>query len=530
MPRASSTDWQRPSTTTLDRPKPPGAYFDEAAADRAVAFFRLLPHVKGRWAGQPFDLEPWQEHEIVRPIFGWRNADGTRLYRECYVRIARKGGKSTLAAGIAGYLTYADGEAGAEVYSAAVDKDQARIVFGALSEMVRSSPSLAKRSRVMRNAIVIPKTAASYKVLSADAPNKHGLNASGVIVDELHAHAKRDLFDVLSTSTGARTQPLVFSITTAGVYDQNGICVEKDDYTRKVAAGVIDDPAFLGVIYALEEGEDWTDEKTWIKANPGMTGGHPSLEYLRRERDKAMASVAAQNTFRMLHCNQWVQQATRWIDLGLWDENAGLVVEPDLAGAVAYGGLDLASVSDLTAWVLAFPKDDGSVDILARHFLPEAALEVGPNAALYREWHSKGLLQTTPGNATDYAFVKERVIQDCAKFDVRGVNIDHLFQGQQLAGELLDEGVPVIAFRQNFTAFAMPMKEFERLLLERQLHHGGNPMLRWQADNVVVRSDPSGNLKPDKDKSGNKIDGIVAAVMAIAPIAEEETEPWVLTF
>lgn len=543
--QASSTRrrWPKPLVTTHDpkRLRRAGYHYDRATADLAVEFFRrFLSHVKGEWAGRPLELAAWQEQEIIRPLFGWRRPDGTRLYREAYIRVPRKNGKSTLAAGIAGFLLYADREPGAEVYSAAVDRDQAAIVFDALAEMVRGNPVLSERSEVYRRSVVVTKTRSSYKVLSADVGTKHGLNASGVVVDELHAHPSRNLFDVLSTSTGSRRQPLVVSITTAGVWSPDSICVEKDDYTRKVADQVMSDDAFLGVIYAAEPGDDWRKPTTWRKANPNL-GVSLSREYLARECAKAEASVAAQNTFRTAHLNQWVQQITRWIDLGSWDASAGSVIEPDLGRRTVYAGLDLASTSDLTAWLLAFPNgpwvydedgevlerpcgthvEGGCISFLARHFCPEAALERGRNADLYRAWARGGHLQVTPGNATDYAFVREQVLTDAGRWYVAGLNIDFLFQGGQLAGELLEEGLPVQAFRQGFLSYGLPMKEFERLLLEGKLHHGGNPVLRWMADNVVVRQDPAGNLKPDKERSADKIDGIVAMVMALDLVIRE---------
>jgi phage terminase large subunit-like protein len=530
-----STSWPRPAVTTLDLPKPPGAFFDEAAADKAVRFFTLLKHTAGDYGGKPFVLEPWQSNEIVRPLFGWKRADGKRLYREAYVRVARKNGKSTLAAGLEALLLFADGEPGARVYSAAVDRDQAREVFDAVSEMIRGSdvlsPEKNPRVKVYARSILYEPTTlpgtARLKLLGSDTKKTHGLNASGVVIDELHAHPTRDLYDVLSTSVGARSQPLVISITTAGVWAADSICVEKDEYTRAVAVGHVSDPAFLGVIYALDEQDDWKDEDVWLKANPNL-GVSISADYLRRERDKAAASPAAQNTFRMLHTNEWVQQSTRWIDLSLWDENAGSVVEPDLAGKVCYGGLDLASVSDLTAWVMLFPGScrdhEECVQVLARFFCPESVIAKGRNARLYQQWVQGGWLEQTGGNATDYAFVRERITRDAGKFRVENLNVDYLFQGAQLASELIDESLPINAMRQGFMAFALPMKEFERLLLERKLHHGGNPILRWMADNVVVRRDPAGNLKPDKEKSREKIDGIVALVMALEPLTLEHYE------
>ena len=297
-------------------------HYDREEAERAVDFFsRFLTHIKGEWAGRPLKLSPWQADEVIRPLFGWRRPDGTRRYRMAYIEVPRKQGKSTLGAGIGLYLTFADGEPGAEIYSAASDRDQAAIVFDLGRQMVEQSPNLLKRSETYRRSIVVPATASSYKVLSAEAYSKHGLNAHGIIFDELHAQPNRDLWDVLTTSTGARRQPLVVAITTAG-WDRNSICWEQHEYAERVRDGIIEDPTFLPVLYNAE-GLDWQTPEAWAKACPSL-GVTVQPEFLAAECKKAQEIPGFQNTFRRLYLNEWTQQAARWLDMATWDECAGL--------------------------------------------------------------------------------------------------------------------------------------------------------------------------------------------------------------
>jgi phage terminase large subunit-like protein len=498
--------------------KDPGYYFDEAAANKAVLFINRLQHTKGRWAGTPFDLRKWQK-KIIREVFGWKNPDGTRKYRTVYIEIPRKNGKSELCSGIALYLLCADREPAAEIYGAAKDRDQATIVFNPAAEMARRRPGLRRRCKIIDSSkrIIVPKTNSFYRAIPADAAGSLGFNAHGVIVDELAVQPNRDLWDALTTSQGAREQPLTVAITTAGI-NQQGICWEQHEYARRILDGTIEDPTFYAVIYAAPESADWQSKKVWRACNPAL-GDFLRMSYLETECRKARESPAFQNTFRRFYLNQWVQQVTRWIDLDLWDENAGVVQEDALRGRTCYGGLDLGSVSDLTAWAMVFPHEDDpeEVDVLARFWCPEARLRdtANPYRDSYQVWKRQGWLQTTPGEATDYAFVKAQILKDAATFRLVDMNVDRLFQAHQLATELTDEGLKVAGFGMGFLSMAAPMQEFMHRLLGRKLRHGGNPVLRWMANNVAVRQDPAGNLKPDKAASQGKIDGIVALVMGL---------------
>lgn len=494
-----------------------GYWLDEAAADRAVEFFeRFLRHVKGRWAGAPFQLMDWQRDEVIRPLFGWKRADGMRRYRTVYVEVPRKNGKSTLAAGVALYLLFADREMGAEVYSAAADKDQAAIVFDVAKSMVEMSPALAKRAQTFKRSIVVPSTRSTYKVLSADAFTKHGLNAHGVIFDELHAQPNRELWDVLTTSVGARSQPVIFAMTTAG-YDRESICWEVHEYARKVKEGIFDDPSFLPVIYAADEGDDWRDSEVWAKANPGL-GVTVSYDYLEGEARKAELVPAYQNTFRRLHLNQWTQQESRWLPMEKWDACAYPVDPKELEGRECYGGLDLASTSDIAAFVLVFPsqKEGEPVQVLPFFWIPEENMvqRALKDRVPYDAWVRDGWMEATPGNVIDYERIRARIEALGERYDIREIAFDR-WGAFQMSNQLQDAGFTMVGFGQGFVSMSPPTKELLRLVLSGKLAHGGNPVLRWMADNLVVSVDPAGNVKPNKKKSREKIDGIVALVMAL---------------
>lgn len=495
-----------------------GLRFDRAKAEHAIQFFGFLKHSKGEWAGQPFQLSGWQQFALWC-VFGWVTENGLRRYRTGYIEVPRKNGKSTLIAGVGLYLLTADGEPGAEVYSAATKRDQAKLSWGEAVRMVRSSSGLSRMITHWRasDTLMIEATSSKFQPLGADSDTMDGLNVHGALIDELHAHRNRNVVDVLDTATGARRQPLILEITTAGT-DQASVCYEHHEYSRQVLEGTIADDRWFAFIAGIDEGDDWTAERTWAKANPNF-GISVSPDDLRTKCERARRLPAQQNAFRRLHLDEWTQQTDRWIDLSLWDENAGEVSEAGLAGRVCYGGLDLSAVSDLTAWVMVFPREEDpeELDVLCRMWCPEAKLydEHNKYAAQYQSWAQAGLLTTTPGDAIDYGAVKRQVLEDASQFRLIDMNVDRLFQGYQLCQELGDEGLQVFGMGQGFLSMAVPMREFERRLLGKKLHHGGNALLRWQANNVAVKQDAAGNLKPDKAESQGRIDGVVALVMAL---------------
>jgi len=490
-------------------------WYDERAAERAVQFFpRFLRHAKGEHAGQLFELLPWQADDVVRPLFGWKRPDGSRKYRRAYVEIPRKNGKSQIAAGIGLYLLFSDSEAGAEVYSAASDRDQAAIVFEAAGGMVEASPELLSRAEVYRRSIVIPGTNSSYKVLSSDVGTKHGLNASGIIFDELHTQPNRDLWDVLTTSTGARRQPLTFAITTAG-FDRHTICWELHDYAQKVLNGVIDDPEFLPVIYAAPDDADWTDPTVWELANPSL-GVTVYRDYLEAESNRAKETPGYVNTFRRLHLNQWTESSARWLDLEAWNECGETVDPAELVGQPCWGGLDLSTTTDLSAFVLVFPREVGFV-VLSYFWVPEENItdRARKDRVPYDVWEREGFIEATEGNVIDYSFIRAKINELSELYLIQEIGYDP-WNATSLVNDLMSEGANMIAVRQGYASLTAPAKELEKLVVSRQLFHGGNPVLRWCAANVVVEQDPAGNLKPSKAKSTERIDGIVALVIALS--------------
>lgn len=487
----------------------------KTAEPRIVEFFRtFLRHTKGReWAGRRFELLDW-EREWMIPLFGTLRPDGSRQYRMCYLSVARKMGKSADASGIGLYGLTADGEPGAEIYSAAADKDQARIVFKVAREMVEASEELSKICKVYRDAIEVPSTNSVYRVLSSDVPTKHGLNAHMVIFDELHTQPNRDLWDVLLTSTAARQQPLVLAMTTAG-WNRQSICYEQYQYACKVRDGIIKDDSFLPVIYETDPKDDWKNIETWRKANPslGITVGS---DYLQRECDRAAETPSYENTFRREHLNQWTEQDVRWLTMEAWNACDGEVNPAELIGRPCWGGLDLAVTTDITALVLCFPNDDGSFIFLPHFWIPEAHAEKRErrDRVPYLTWAKQGFVTLTPGDVTDYGFIRAKVNELGKQFRIVDIGFDP-YNATHLAQEIEADGIKMIEFRQGFISMNMPTKAFERAVVSHKLAHGNNPVLRWMASNVVVDTDPAGNLKPNKEKSTEKIDGIVAAIMSL---------------
>jgi len=491
--------------------------FDEIAAETAVLFFETaLVHSKGEWAGDQFVLQEWQARDIVRPLFGWKREDGTRRYRIAYIEVPRKNGKSTLAAGLALLLLTNDGEPGAEVYSAAADREQAAIVFEEAKAMVEASPELSEICDPYKRSITVPSTRSLYRVLSRDAFTKHGLNAHGVVFDEVHAQPDRELWDVLKTSMAARRQPLMVAITTAG-FDKDSLCAELHDYAKKVLDGTVDDPSFFAYIAAADPEDDWQSEDTWAKANPGL-GVTVKLEYLREEAKRAAEIPAYENTFKRLHLDLWTEQETRWLAIDTWDKCADEVEAEALAGRTCYAGLDLASTNDLAAFVLDFPdgEDPEIHDVLAWFWIPRENVlaKIKRDGVRYDVWIKQGLIAATEGDVIDYKAIEMRIDEVAQRFNIKEVAYDR-WGATEMIQRLHDSGMNVIPFGQGFASMSPATKAFEKLLLSKRIRHGGNPVLRWMAGNVVVRQDPAGNLKPDKSKSKNKIDGIVAMIMAL---------------
>jgi phage terminase large subunit-like protein len=488
-------------------------WFDDEAAERAVRFFpTVLQFTRGLKAREPFRLERWQE-DIIRTLFGWKRADGSRRYREAYITVPRKNGKSTLIAGLAIFVLCCDAEAGAECYCAASNRDQASLVFNAAATMVRKS-SLSRRCKVRLSQKRIMYDDSFLRAIPANEGGSHGFDSHFIVGDELHAWPGREFHDVLHTSTGARSQPLELYITTAG-YDRNSVCFEKYTYACQVRDGKIDDPTFLPVIYEAEEDDDWQSPEVWAKANPNL-GVCVAEDYIRRECEKAKRNPRYENTFRRLHLNQWTSQESRWLQMEKWRAcpvGAGI---PD--GAQVFGGIDLSSNRDITAWLIAEPVDDG-YRLLGHYFVPEATLREAEqrDRVPYSQWAKAGWVTATPGEAVDYSYIHRRILADAKRFNIGAIAYDP-WNAEPTRLLLEDNGIDCVKMRQGMASLSGPAKELERCVIERKLDHAGDPVLEWMADNVQVKTDDNGNIrpvKPDHSASGKRIDGIVAAIMAV---------------
>lgn len=559
---------------------PCGRYwFDEEAPERVIKFFRkYLVHIKGELGGKPIALMEWEIERVIRPGFGWKRWDGLRRYREIWLEVPRKNDKTTLSAGLALYLTFADGEPGAEVYSAAADREQAGICFGIGKNMVESSPALLERGEIYAKSIVVPATFSVYKVLSSDAFTKHGLNAHGIVVDEVHAQPNRELIDVLHTSTGSRRQPLEVYITTAG-HDRHSICYEKHDYAQKIADGRAQDDRVLVVIYAADPLDDWRSEATWIKANPGL-GQSKKWDYIRGEFNKARQIPAYENTFKRLDLNIWTEQASRWLPMDKWDlcfgqlelarqgitvdqfragvraraseavspeevelvalvERAKNAVDPIKAslalrnamrGQKCFGGLDLANTIDINAFGLVFMPGGMRLVVVPFFWIPEERLREREKTdrVPWALWVKAGLVRVMPGAVSDYDMIEADIHAQSKLYQIEELGIDR-WNALALATKL--ENGPagkaakargakrdtfVFGVGQGYQSMTTPCKALEAAVVGVRLEHGAHPILRWMASNVAAERDAADNVKPNKEESAEKIDGISAMLDGMA--------------
>lgn len=494
--------------------------FDERKARRVTQFIECLKHTKGEFHGKPFKLLPWQE-QIIRDVFGTvRDDDPTmRQYTTAYIEISKKQGKSELGAAIALNMLVNDDEWKAEVYSCASDRQQAAIVFDVAVDMVKQSPALSKRIKIIPSMkrMVYQPTGSIYQVLSSEVATKHGLKVSACIFDELHTQPTRALYDVMTQGSGdARRQPLWFFLTTAGT-DRNSICWEVHQKALDILEGRKHDPRFYPVIFGLPDDADWTDEQNWYKANPSL--GHMiTIDKVRDAFHKAQETPADENMFRQLRLNQWVKQSVRWMPMDKWDECGGVVDPYELEGCECYAGLDLSSTSDLTTLVLVFPPRDEMEPYIVLPFfwLPEETLplRVRRDHVMYDQWERQQYLRTSEGNVVHYGFIEQFIVSLGERYNIREIAYDR-WNATMMVQSLEDDGFTMIPFGQGFRDMLPPTKELMRIVLERRLNHGGHPILRWNMDNAFVRTDPAGNLKIDKERSTEKMDGAVALVMAL---------------
>lgn len=502
--------------------------FDPARVDKAITALRALKHTKGKWAGRPLEPTAEQVGYIIAPVFGWvrKDSDGEmrRIIRDAYVEMPRKGAKTTLVSGLAMILGFADGEMGAEVLLGAASRDQAGQSYKPLAALAKSSKMLREAGvKATKSEISQESSGSIIKAVSSRGDLAHGANVHGGLIDELHVHKNGDLLEAIESGTGARSQPLVFIITTADEGSTTSVYAQRRELIEKLARRTLKAPGMYGVVFAADPTDDPFAEATWAKANP-LYPVTPSPEFMRAAADKAKANPIALSSFLRLHLGIRDRSQKRFLDLGKWDRNGSILNEIDLKGRKAYGGLDLASVSDLTALSWIFPEPDGQgYAALWRFWIPEDALSRldAATAKSASGWVKDGWLTLTPGDVTDYDFIKAQVVKDLSTFDVEGIGYDR-WNSSQLVIDLTEkEGAPMVKVGQGVVSLSAPTKELDRLVrlgtaAKPMLRHGGNPVARWMADNLTVYTDASGNLKPDKAKSMDKIDGISAIVTALA--------------
>jgi phage terminase large subunit-like protein len=489
--------------------------FDVTAAERPCLLIECLPHIKGSWASPTITLEDWQCF-VETTVFGWVHREtGLRRFRIAYTEVPRKNAKSTLTSGNAIYMLAADGEVGAEVYSAATTGDQARIVFDVSKAMLRRDTRIAGQFGigVGEHAIWVRETAGTFKPLNAEGSTLDGLNIHFGSVDELHAHKRRDVWDVLVTATGSRAQPLLWAITTAGS-DRSGICYEQRDYVCKLLLQVAEDDTYFGIIYTIDDGDDWTDEKVWAKANPNLDVS-VSIEDLRGKCRFAMSMPSAVGNFLTKHLNVWVNADSAWMDMRAWERCANPELRLDaFEGQPCWDGLDLASKVDIASKVKIFERhSDGKICVFDTHWLPERAVDESRNTQ-YEGWRRQGLLRVTDGEVIDMDAIEADILEDCKRFDQQSVGFDP-HQATQLVGHMLEQNVPMVEVRPTVLNFSESMKTIEAWVLQGKLEHNGSPILTWMASNVVCHRDQKDNIYPRKERVENKIDGIVALITAV---------------
>lgn len=503
-----------------------GLVFVPAAAWHVISYIEgYFVHIKGPLAGRPMRLDPWQKFWTA-VLYGWRRqATGLRRFSRGYEEVARKNGKSTWKAPQGAYLFAQDGEIGAEVYAVATTREQAMTVFKPAFDNIkrwcRRSPRLARSFAIFQgvNQERVTLDTSVFRPLPANADNLDGLNPSAILFDELHAQKDRGVWDVMESALGARAQPLLSAITTAG-YVQDGICTEVRNYLQSVLLGKRQDDSLFGYIYTLDEGDDIFAEANWVKANPSL-GSAKQIEYMRTQARKAAALPSAATNFKTKDLNIWCGAADGWFDMTVWDKGAKRFDPALLNGRLCYGGLDLASTRDLVAYVLFFPPDDPADPwyCLAWHWAPQEKIDTQSkdDIANYPAWTAAGWLTATPGNVTDYSPVAQTIVDTCQRFQVQEIGFDR-WNAQQLVNDLLDKNVPMVEIPQNTGGMYPGAKALERLVYSRTLRHGGNPVLRYCADNTTLLYDSNDNFRPDKRRSrvNGRIDGIVASCMALS--------------
>lgn len=525
---------QRPLWRTKEPRTVRGAYFDPERVDKVIEALRRMRHTQGKWAGHPLSPDPWQVAYIIAPVFGWVKRDTfgrvLRIIRSVWVEVPRKNGKTTIAAGLGLYLAFGDGEPGAQVIAAAASKNQAMNAYRPAKLIAKNSPDFQKAGiKAMQKEIVREIDQSFMMAVGSIGDLLQGTNPNGYIADEMHVHKDLSVIDALESGTGARDQPLGFIITTADDGGQLTPYAQKRAMVEQLCRGAVKSPSEYAVIFAAPQDADPFSEETHRMANPGY-GISPTKAFMDAESTKAKASPANLARFSRLNLNVRTKQETKYIDLRDWDRNAGIVSELLLKGAECYGGLDLASVSDLSSLCLLFPQPDGSYQAIWRYWTPEdnvKALDKRTNGAA-SQWIEDGWLTTTPGNVQDYDYIRTQIGLDAEQFNVMSIGFDP-FNASQLTNDLTSDGMNLVKVRQGFLTLSPPTKNLLRLVLlgsksaaKPMMLHGGNPVTRWCVDNLGVEIDAADNVKPSKKKSGDKIDGVAALVDALSEAMNEE--------
>lgn len=501
-----------------------GCYFDIKAADRVRTFFhRFIRHSKGQWAGKPFELLDWQWSNVIAPLFGWKRPDGSRRFRKAGIEIGKKNGKSAMLSAIALYMLVADREPGAEVYTAAADRGQASIIFNESASMIRASPALLSRLKIIdsKKLVTYPEANSIYQALSSDVPTKDGLNIHCLLFDELHTQKTYDLWNALRYGGAARRQPLLLWISTAG-YDRTTLCYNQVEYARDIQASRTVDTSFMAYVCEAEESDDWTKEETWKKANPSY-GITMNAEDFASDCAEAQKSPLMENAFKRLRLNLWTQQSVKWIGSQDWNKCRRKITEKMLLGKPCRVGIDLATVTDVASAVLLFRTTTGFA-ILPYFWIPRDTLKKREreNRTKLDAWIK--YIKVTPGPVIDYDIIRKDINALAKRFAIKDICIDP-WNATQIATQLMTDGFKVEFVRCGFPSLNSASKEFEKLVLQGTLQHNGNPVMDWMVGNVTITQDPAGNIKPDKAKSTEKIDGVVACILALAKELTDPSKP-----
>ena len=503
----------------LKSTKDKAIYFDVAAGERAVQFFSLLKHYKGSYQGQPFHLLPWQAF-FISSLFGWKKANHKRRFQYAYLKVSRKNGKTTLASGICLYGLIADGEAAAEIYTSATTREQASICFNDAKNIIKNDQNLNQVVEIWVNSITLSSDASFLKPVSSEAGNLDGLNPHIALVDEYHAHKSDEVFNVMKSGMGSRTQPIHLTITTAG-FNKTSACYTYEKTCQEILQGIKHDESQLAIMYDLDEEDDYLQEAIWIKANPSL-GFTPSLEYLQREVIQAKNNPTQLVNLLTKNFNQWTDSSSNWIEDRKWMESTipAHIDEEYLSGLPCMGAIDLASTRDLNAWTkLWIDEMEGKYYTKTRYFLPKESMmaRVKRDGVRYDMWVEQGWIELTEGNVTDYRFIKAAILLDCENNKIDAIAFDR-WNSSQLVIELTEEGLDMVPYGQGFASMSNPSKEMEKMIYTKEFMHDSSPVCRWMISNVELSRDPAGNIKPDKAKSSEKIDGTVAKVMALGLI------------